>query len=155
MIFVECYADVALVEIAGGIPRENILHELQGKGGICKQLDSRTPCSGMVDEDPASVQPPFVRNARILRDYPEYGIRVLYGKDNYLVVIRPRLEEWVLQAASLAGIDVRTYDLPDNAKDLHRVINTRLDKYRELLRDLIARRSPMLETLKTALSDGM
>ncbi|MFQ5875762.1 MAG: hypothetical protein ACE5JL_18445 [Dehalococcoidia bacterium] len=138
MIYVECKPDFTLLKSITNISKRGIVHEFKGKYEICKQLEKRTHCKGLIDEDPLSFQPAYVKRLRLDNDLPEHDLKVLYdsSKHNYLIVLCPRLEEWVLKVAWEAGIDVRKYDLPDHAVRLHREINIRLDKFERLLQDL-------------------
>ncbi len=80
----------------------------------------------------------YVENMKVITDLPRYELRVLHDqpKDNYLIVLCPRLEDWVLKTAQEANIDVEIYGLPHDAEKLRRVINSNLDKFERLVRDL-------------------
>lgn len=135
MIYVECNADFVLVRFITNVPRSDIAHELQGKGGICSRLRNQSNCIGLIDEDPSSIQPRYVKEAKLKDDLPEHGLRLLHhsSDNNSLIVLCPRLEEWVLRAAGEAGIDVKKYGLPQNGKRLHAEINSNLDRFERLL----------------------
>jgi hypothetical protein len=62
-----------------------------------------------------------LKKARGHDDSPEYGLMVLddNSSHNRLILLCPRLEEWLLQAAVEAEIDIRKYHLPNNPKELH------------------------------------
>ena len=109
MIYVECYPDHALVKSLTGVARRDITHEFKGKGEICNRLRKQTNCKGLLDEDLSSGQPRYVKEARLEKDLPKYDIKVLHhsSTDNRLIVLCPRLEEWILKAARGAGIDVK------------------------------------------------
>ncbi len=62
----------------------------------------------------------------------------------------PKLEDWILEAAREAGVNVNVYDLPDEAKRLHSMINTNLKKLESLL-DTLKDKSKMLKTLENVL----
>lgn len=151
MIFVECKPDYALVASVTNIKRRDIIHEFKGKGEVCNQLKKRSSCIGLVDDDPLSVQPRYIQEAKLDNDLPEHEIKVLHDNtnNNYIIVLCPRLEEWVLKTASEAGIDVRKYNLPKDAAKLHGEINISLDKFGDLVDDLKA--SARLKTLKNLL----
>ena len=155
MIFVECKPDLALVKSLTNISRRGITHEFKGKGEICNRLKKQTNCKGLIDEDPSSGQPRFVKEARLENDLSEHDIKVLRhsSTDNHLIVLCPRLEEWTLNAAREARIDVRKYNLPNDAARLHREINISLDKFEDLLEDL-RDSSDRLKTLKRLLEEG-
>ena len=149
MIYVECKPDFTLVQSLTNVTRREITHEFKGKGEICNRLREQTNCKGLVDEDPSSGQPRYVKEARLENDLSEHDIKVLYhgSTDNRLIVLCPRLEEWILNAAREAGIDVRKYNLPNDGANLHRHINISLDKFESLLKDLKGS-SSRLKTLK-------
>jgi hypothetical protein len=149
MIYVECYPDHSLVKSLANIAKREIIHEFKGKGEICNRLRRQTNCKGLVDEDPSSGQPRYVKEAELEDDFPEHEIKVLYhsSTDNRLIVLCPRLEEWILRAASEAGIDVRKFNLSNNAVRLHSEINISIDEFENLLGKLKGK-SSRLKTLK-------
>jgi len=137
------------------ITRREITHEFKGKGEICNRLRKQTNCKGLLDEDPYSGQPRYLKEARLEDDLTEHDIKVLHHgqTNNRLIVICPRLEEWILGAAREAGVDVRKYGLPNNAGQLHKEINIVLDKFEKLLADL-KDLSNRLKTLKRLLESN-
>lgn len=153
MIFVECKPDFILVQAVGSIQKRDIIHELQSKGAVCNHLSTKTNCMGLVDEDPDSPQPPYIKKSQLYSHISQHDIKILHdtSRNNFIIVITPRLENWVLRAASVASVDVRDYDLPNNWRELHRTINSKIDNYEALLSDMIQKHSPMLAALKGAL----
>lgn len=149
MIFVECYADITLVKSIINLPGKEIAHEFKGKGGICARLRENTNHVGLVDEDPASTQPLYIKESRVVEDFQETNLKVLYHSsgNSFIVVLCPTLEEWILRAAREINVDVLRYSLPDNAKKLHNVINFDLRKFEKLLDDL--KNSSRLKKLKS------
>lgn len=150
MIFVECKPDLTLVKSLTNITRRGITHEFKGRGEICNRLRKQSGCKGLLDEDPPSAQPRYIKEARLENDLSEHEIKVLRDdNNNYLIILCPRLEEWILGAAREAGKDVRKYNLPNNAAKLHREINITLDKFVKLLEDLkdSSRRLKILKSL--------
>jgi hypothetical protein len=147
MIYIECKPDYVLINSLTKFPRKEIVHEFKGKFEVCKRLETNKNSKGLIDEDPYSVQPKYL--ARTELKEVVHDIKVLYdsSNDNYLIVLCPRLEEWVLQAAQIAKVDVRKYDLPNDARKLHEVININLEKFEKLLEDL-RESSIALKTLK-------
>lgn len=142
MIYVECDADIVLVRsLTTG---QDVQHK-PGKSRVCSQLERQTRCKGMVDEDPTSTQPPYVdrlKKARREDDSPEYALTVLHDNSNHnrLILLCPRLEEWLLQAAVEAEIDIRKYHLPNNPKGLHTELTLKrkrhMDNFKRLLEDM-------------------
>ncbi len=145
MIYLECYSDEALVK-AFGVHKKGIFHSYS-KGNVCKKLEKGFKSKGLVDEDPFSTQPSYV--GKLKTNSHEYDIKLLYDEiaKNHLIVLCPRLEDWILKAAKEAGINIKEYSLPDDANELHKIINTKLDKFIFLIED-IKKRSNMLITLE-------
>ncbi len=137
MILVECYADMALVRSLTGIPRREIDHEF-GKGNICNRLRDLSGCTGLVDEDPSAGQPSYLKEARVAQDLVVERIKVLQhdATGNRVIVLCPRLEEWILDGAKGAGVDVRDYGLPNDPLKLHSQINLNLGRFGELVEKL-------------------
>jgi hypothetical protein len=149
-IYTECKPDSTLVMILG-IPKKQIIH-LQGKPEVCKQLEKRENLLGMVDEDPFSVQPSYLKRLPVKEDLPTCGLKILNdtSKNNDLIILSPRLEEWILKAVEEAGIDIKRYNLPNDEEKLHKEINTDLRKFERLVNDLKGK-SKMLEALERAI----
>lgn len=148
MIYVECNADYALVKSITSVSKKDIVHG-HNKPGVCNYLRKQSNCIGLVDEDPSSTQPPYLQKMELVDDHSEYDLKLLYhgASKNYLVLLCPKLEDWVLKAAREAKIDVRKYGLTNDAATLHRDINISLDKFEKLLED-IKNLSSRLKTLK-------
>jgi hypothetical protein len=149
MIYLECYPDEALLRILG-IPVKKI-HHAGNKGNVCKRLEKSTNSKGLVDEDPLSTQPSYIKKLKLHSN--EKSIRLLHDESvkNYLIILCPRLEEWILKAARESGLNIKNYGLPNKADELHKVINVRLEKYENLISDLKNRKSRMLKTLESFL----
>jgi hypothetical protein len=135
MIYVECKLDFALIRSITKISKREIVHA-GGKPEVCKQLERRKNCKGLVDEDPWSIQPPYMKKMRA-RDLSKHEMKILHdNKGNCLVVLRPRLEEWILRAAKEANVELRKYNLSSDAGKLHEEININIDRFKKLIEDL-------------------
>lgn len=138
-IAVECYPDEAVLR-ALGVPRKQLLHEAR-KGEVFNWLKKNAGAVGMVDEDPASAQP------RDLSSYQQReaaeGLRLLIRRGNSrqrLIIVCPRLEEWLMQRARVCGVDPQQYYLPDTPKGLHDIPRYELkDGFPRFLADLSSR----------------
>lgn len=148
MIYVECYADNALIS-ALGIPRQERQHE-GNKGNVCNRLKKTSASKGLVDEDPDRVQPSYLEKLHLLSN--ENEIKVLFDEksQNYLIVLCPGLEDWILKVVRETGIDIEKYGLPNDANKLHEIINNKLPNFLNLLEDM-KKNSRMLKTLRTIL----
>lgn len=149
MIYVECYPDKILVNNLG-IPSKEIKH-LYGKGNICNKLERSRNSKGVVDEDPLSTQPSYISKLELLSD--EHEIKLLYDENtqNYLIILCPRLEEWLLKAIHIAKVDINLYNLPEDADELHKTINTKPGKFEELIK-ILRKKSERFKTLEKILN---
>lgn len=149
MIYLECYPDKALV-VALGISKKEIYHS-GSKGNVCKNLKKNSKSKGLIDEDPSSAQPSYIGKLKDL-SY-EYGIKLLHDNNtqNHLIILCPKLEDWILKAAKEAKVNVKDYSLPDDPYELHKIININLDKFILLIEDIKKKRSKMLQSLETLL----
>jgi hypothetical protein len=140
----ECNSDRALVS-ALGKPRREIIHA-NSKGNVCNRLARSRDCVGLVDEDPGSPQPTYIGklNTQERRD----DVVLLHDKlsNNNLIVLCPRLEEWILKAAKEAEVTLKTHGLPDKADQLHETISMSVDNFRRLVED-IKTKSQRINTL--------
>lgn len=145
MIYLECNPDKALVQTLG-IPKKEIVHA-GDKGEVCNRLKNSRNSKGMVDEDPSSPQPRYIEKLKM--NSHEYDIKLLYEEksQNHLIVLCPTLEDWILKAAKDARVNVDDYSLPDDAYELHKIINIKLEKFVQLIED-IKKQSKMLKTLE-------
>lgn len=148
MIYVECKPDFALVKFVARIAKREIVHELN-KPEICKRLAKHSNCRGLVDEDPGSEQPQYIKNLKVVNDLPQEGLRILYDepRNNYIIVLRSTLEDWILTAARETKLNMGKYPLPNTPGKLHKVINLNLDKFERLLDDLKDKDSKRLKAL--------
>jgi hypothetical protein len=148
-IYIECNPDEVLVRLLTGLPRRQIVHEYKGKAEVLKRLSGQTERRALVDEDPNSVVPPYLQRMSVTSNRPSLGLRVYDdpAKDNRVIVLRPKLEDWILAAARDADIDARDYGLYDNPERLHRHINANIDKFERMLSALANKKSPRLRAL--------
>ena len=146
MIYVECKPDALLVGALTNLPKREIVHELKAKYEILGRISRGSHLRAMIDEDPGANQPAYLRRMRVLQDLPESGLRLLGDEaSNRVIVLRPRLEEWVIRAARETGLDMDRYGLPSEGRKLHQVINVDLRKFERVIDDL--NRSPRLRAL--------
>lgn len=138
MLYAECKPDILLVRLLTGAPKRGAIHELKGKYELCKRLGGQTNCVALMDEDPQSQQPAYVRALMPDKALAKYDLKVLddISSRNRVVLLCPRLEDWVLGGAREAALDVGKYSLPDDPRAFHRVVNLRLDGFERLVAEL-------------------
>jgi len=121
------------------VPKRDIVHA-ENKAGVIKRLIKHYENSkGVVDEDPGGSAPKYLQRFRKVEDLSEYALKLLYYArgNNYLIILSPRLEDWILKAAKESNIDVKMYGLPDDPIKLHAEINIQINKFEKLIRDLM------------------
>src|SRR5882724_10993554 len=134
-IVVECKPDEILAVVLG-FSRKEIAHE-NNKGEVCHYLEKSAIKLAIIDEDPGSGQPRYLRNFKVVEEKFSV-ITMVYKKfDKTIIVIKPRLEEWILMQCQNSGINPGDFFLPADAKRLKDIINLKLDKFQRLLDDLV------------------
>lgn len=146
---VECHPDERLLRTLG-VPRKEIKH-WRDKGRVCKHVQKTNGVLGLIDEDPAKTQPSLFKHIRP-NFYPRYGLKVYDIETSRLIVLCPRLEEWIVQAAKEAGVKMAHFGLPENGDDLHDKVLQRLESFGQLVEELQKRGSPHLQQLKRLLN---
>jgi len=144
MYYVECNPDKALL-CTLGISKKQVIHSYS-KGNVCRRLQKTANVIGLVDEDPKSAQPSYIKTLKLINTKDEIKLYFDSKTDNRLIMLCPRLEDWIVLAARSANEDITKYGLPDNANVLHTVINIKQRNYQQLIED-IRDKSPMLKTL--------
>ncbi len=144
VVFVECNPDKLLIQKLG-VPKRKIVHA-GSKSEVCKRLSRSVSSIGVVDEDPFSIQPRYIGKLKTIEDSQKLGIRVLLdeGNNNFVIILSPRLEEWIIEASKEAKITMSKYGLPRDGNKLHKVINSNLDKFEKLLDELINKSEKLL-----------
>jgi len=134
LIFIECEPDKVLVRTLG-VPRGRIRHA-HSKGNVCRRLLKNKNSVGVVDEDPESIQPSYLQQLELISE--EHDIKLLYDRqrENYVIVLCPTLEGWIVKAAVDAGVDLSRYGLPAIPEELHKVVNLKIKNYERMLRDI-------------------
>jgi hypothetical protein len=119
-VLVECNADEALLHFLG-VTKKRLLHE-PSKSRVIIRLKDLPGATGMVDEDPGSGGP------RELNSYQQSeageGLCLFTRRGSggqRLIVLCPRLEEWLMQRAKSSGVDPEKYGLPDSPDHLHSI----------------------------------
>jgi hypothetical protein len=117
-IAVECYPDEAVLR-ALGVPRKQLLHQAR-KGEVFNWLKKNAGALGMVDEDPDSAPPRDLTSYQQMQASEGLLLLVRRGSSGQrLIIVRPRLEDWLIQRARVCGLDPRQYQLPGSARELH------------------------------------
>ena len=153
MHIVECDPDVILVSSLASIPKRRVQHS-NGKHAVLRKLTKkRNDSIGMIDQDPLSVQPTaYLQKFNVLEHSRVNKLITLHyaKRNNRLIILCPRLEEWIIGASREANISLKKYNLSSHPSRLHAIINFRLNRFQELVEDL-EQKSNRVRALKTKL----
>ena len=153
---VECKPDRLLVKKLTIATNKPIVHSGNKTKVLYDLLNNYESSIGLVDEDPHSTKPALMSYFGAPKNVKNCDLEILIDecRNNKLVVIKPRLEEWILTAANKTGIDIRKdFNLPNNGQDLHSIININLDRYEKLIECLQEKNNIYLSTLTQILND--
>jgi hypothetical protein len=120
-VLVECSADEVVLRNLG-VPRKQLSH-FGGKDKLITRLRDMPGAVGMVDEDPASTQHPDLKVAYRKVESAE-GLQLLIRQGSggqRLVMICPKLEDWLIERAKSSGIRPEDYALPSDPDRLHSI----------------------------------
>ena len=155
MVYVEGKADRLLALRLTGFPRREV-RAVGAKAEVLARLGGEAESLAMVDEDPSEAMPPELARMQLVADFIDSGLKVYLARRqmNRVIVVCPRLEEWIIRAGDEAGLRLNEprYNLPVNPYILHREINDDLRKLERLVTDLIAAQSPRVLKLQELLA---
>ena len=150
VLFVECKTDLPLViemnfkkcvRCAGGI------------GEVCNKLKDSVNSCGLVDEDPTKSRPSYLEN--LLRNAVisnNHGVIVAHDKkrNNYLIVLSPDREGWLIQTAKILGINPRSFGLPNDPKEFKKISIINPQRVKPLIDAILSRKHPRIDELRYA-----
>ena len=152
-LYVECKPDETLARKL--VHRREIIH-LRNKSEVLKELERHSIGIAMVDEDPLFGSPTQLNRFYAAEDLSGLGLLTMKHRTSAtsVILIRPRLEEWIISASQESGIrlDDRRYNLPTTPRRLHREITRDLRKLERLLDDLLSAQSPRILFLQSLLT---
>ena len=151
-IFIECKTDKVLVLKLGF---KKCVICAGGIGEVCNKLKESINSCGLVDEDTykRGRSPPYMEN--LLQNYliqNNHDIKIAYDqkRNNYLIVLCPDRETWIIQTARVLGISLRNYKLPDDTDKFKMITLANPNKVEKLLEDILAKSHPRVNELKNA-----
>lgn len=148
MVYLECNPDEVLAKTLG-FSRRQIVHAA-GKGDICNKLAKTKGALALVDEDPQSAQPSYIKGLKFQGEKNELKIWQDFQRSNFLLMLCPRLEEWIVKTAGEEKLNLAKYKLPGSPKKLHGVINLESGKFEKFLIEALPT-SARLKTLRNFL----
>jgi len=137
LFYIECYADETLISfVLHKLKLRIILIHASNKSGVLKELSKRK-AFGLVDEDPMAPQ------GIVTKDFHEEIVDEILqvkihrnSRSSHLIVLCPRLEDWLLRICRLSKVDISKYSLPRESRELHKVINQKKRNLETLLEAL-------------------
>ena len=120
-VLIECNADEIVLRNIGVLKKQ--LFHFGGKNKLINRLRNLPGAVGVVDEDPASIQHPDLKASYRQAESAE-GLRLLARQGSgcqRLVMICPKLEDWLIQRSKLSGIRPKDYGLPSDPDKLHSI----------------------------------
>lgn len=133
-VIVECKPDELLAKSLG-LNRKEIVHQ-SSKGEVCNHLMKSEISLAIIDEDPNSSQPKHLDKLTKIEEKFDVRYLQLKSENKTILVLKPRLEEWILKRCKESNIDIKKYHLPSNNKALKDVINYHLPYFEKLLNEL-------------------
>lgn len=149
-VIVECKPDEILVQVLG-LNRKEVRHQ-NNKGEVFNYFEKNDIKIAIIDEDPDSGQPNLLKTFKLVDDKFEIRKLIQANTGKIILVIKPRLEEWVIYQCKKSGINPKDFHLPITAKELKKVINLRLERFRELLKELYKNENEGLIYLKNEIT---
>jgi hypothetical protein len=153
IVAIECNADETFVVALFPKSRDYIRH-FRGRSPIITRITEEETVSGIgiVDEDPQSNNLPRYFNDAYVQS-ESFGSVKRYVHRNKsacsLIMLCPRLEEWLLARAKAAGIDRAAYGLPDTGERLHEYAHyEREPKFEEFMKRLLNSGDAEIEKLR-------
>jgi len=120
-VLIECNADDIVLRNIGVLKKQ--LFHFGGKDKLINRLRNLPGAVGVVDEDPASIQHPDLKASYRQTDSAE-GLHLLTRQGSggqRLVMICPKLEDWLIARAKSSGIQLKDYGLPSDPDHLHSI----------------------------------
>jgi len=149
-VYYECDNDGALLDFFS-IPKNEKEHS-HSKGNVCNKISKNSGVCGLVDEDPQTQQPSYISNlGNSITSNHDIKIFQDAAKNNKIVMLCPRLEEWLYNTARKNNINPVDFGLPSKPGDLHkeefRKVKTKLNEFLSELSNL-----PELKFLKSQIT---
>ena len=73
-------------------------------------------------------------------------------KNNRLIILKPKFEDWIIQSAKLSKISLSDYTLSNDPNKLHREINFNIGRLQSLIHALKKAKNPAILRLKKLLN---
>ena len=148
---VECNPDEILA-LTLGLRKKEVVHQ-NSKGEVCNYHAKSDVNVAIIDQDPGSAQPNYLKN--FVLEEEKYETKKLINKKSgkIIIIICPRLEEWIIRQCNISKVNPALFFLPGEAKQLKVVINLKLKRFNELLQELKRKDNNGLKYLQSVLEN--
>lgn len=157
MILIECNADECLVKsLFTNLRNEEYSHSGNKSELIKRMLNfaDGTGSVGLIDADPGSNPPAYFDRYNLIEHLEDFDIDVYKASNNSILVsLYPNLEGWIIRTSNFSHINLINFNLPNEERALHKIINSKLDKFNELLIEL--NNSKYLQALKAKIAENL
>jgi hypothetical protein len=152
-IIPECYIDTCLIEVLLNVGKDYVNHQ-KGNGKVAREMKGKFVgafCVGIIDEDRKKLD--YLNGFDMVAESKHLKLWKIKGGHQYMIQIRPVIEEWILANCKESGIDLKDYNLPNLLYDLIKITKSltskRDQRFIRLFKDMIKKGSgPMLELQK-------
>ena len=145
-VHIECNPDGLLVSKLGF--KERYITHNSGKSRVYTKLSRTSSSLAMVDEDPGGPKHPYEN--RLIFNEEKEGIKLYSDSNkNKVLMLNVKLENWILSVCRSEKIDPEKFGLSSSPKQLHDNINNQLDKFSNLIDELISRKNSAIIQLKS------
>lgn len=154
----ECFVDTKVAEIVGQAKTPNHQH---GCGNVARvmQKSPNKVLLGIIDEDLHKGPPAkYFLEFNIICSENNLILKRHYRYKQYLILVQPEMEEWLLTDAQISGIDPtdEKYSLPEGLKGLKATTKIRgidnNDGFYRFIKALQRANAPSITTLKNWLT---
>ncbi len=120
-IIPECYVDSCLIEVLIVADRNHVNHQ-KGNGTVAKEMRETFIddfCVGIIDEDRKNLD--YLKEFEVFKEKDSLKLWKHKTKDQFIIQIRPVIEEWILKICNDNNIHLGDFDLPVESKQLKKV----------------------------------
>lgn len=132
-IIPECYIDTCLTETITSC--FNQFNHQKGCGTVCKVMQERFSDSfalGIIDKDKKEV--PYLQEFDLASSTDSLFVYKHKTKHHYIIQITPAIEKFFLKAAEEKNMDITSYELPVDLKDLTKITKQISGKNEEIFK---------------------
>jgi len=152
-IIPECYVDTKVAEILGQASKK--YNHQHGCGDVANELKKNDRIAlGIIDEDKdKGPSAKYFSEFEIIRGENNLILKKHKNRKQYLILICPEIEKWLLQDAIRVKVNPGDYNLKNNLVGFKQVSKIKdLDKnegFYRFIKALIREKSPSITTLKS------